>query len=141
MGDRRKFLSEAISHIDSAFGEVLLKSEIYETEAWGYKSNNKYLNMAICISTELLPEALLDGLKKTERKMGRKESVGGYTDRPIDIDIIFYDDLVISTPEITIPHPHMESRRFVLEPLNDIAPEYIHPVLNKTVLKLLKNMG
>lgn len=141
LGNRKSLLQRAILLIGNDIGEILLESDIYESEAWGYMSENKFLNMAICISTKLLPEVLLGDLKKIEGTMGRKKSTGGYIDRSIDIDIIFYDDLVISKPEITIPHPHMANRRFVLQPLNDIAPDFIHPVLKKSVQNLLNNLA
>lgn len=141
LGDRKKSLEKALSLIEDDIGEVLSKSGIYETDAWDYKSENMFLNMAICITTSLLPEALLADIKKIEGKMGRQYSKVGYSDRPIDIDIIFYDDLIISTPEITIPHPHMASRRFVLQPLSDIAPDLIHPVLKKSVQTLLNKLA
>ncbi len=141
LGNRKSFLQRAISLIGNDIGDILLESDIYESEAWAYKSENMFLNMAICITTSLLPEDVLVNAKKIERKMGRQFSKGGYSDRPIDIDIIFYDDQVISTPELIIPHPHMASRLFVLHPLSDIAPDYIHPVLKKSVQSLLNNLS
>lgn len=141
LGDRKKSLEKAISLIEVDIGEVLQRSEICETDAWGFGSKKKFLNMAICTITFLLPGDLLKGLKKIERTMGRQESKGGYNDRPIDIDIIFYDDLVISTPELIIPHPLMEKREFVLEPLNQIATDFIHPVLKESVQSLLNKLS
>ena len=141
LGNRKSFLQRAISFIDNDIGEVKYESDIYESEAWGYKSENMFLNMAVCITTSLLPEALLADIKKIEGEMGRQYSKSGYSDRHIDIDIIFYDDQVISTPGLTIPHPHMASRLFVLKPLSDIAPDFIHPVLKESVQSLLNKLA
>ncbi len=141
LGDRRKSLEKAISLIEADIGNILITSAIYETEAWGYKSQNKFLNMALCINTSFLPEDLLKAINKIEQTMGRRKPEAGYSDRPIDVDIIFYDDLVVASEQLSIPHPLMEKRRFVLEPINEIAPDFIHPVLKTTVQSLLNNLA
>jgi len=141
LGDRRKSLEKAISLIEADIGNILITSAIYETDAWGYKSQNKFLNMALCINTSFLPEDLLKAINKIEQTMGRRKPEAGYSDRPIDVDIIFYDDLVVASEQLSIPHPLMEKRRFVLEPINEIAPDFIHPVLKTTVQSLLNNLA
>lgn len=141
LGDRKKSLEKAISLIEADIGAVLQRSDFIETEPWGFGSKKRFLNMVICLNTLLRPEDLLYSLKKIESTMGRGESKGGYHDRPIDVDIIFYDDLVISTTELIIPHPLMEKREFVLEPLNQIAPDFIHPVLKESVQSLLNKLA
>ena len=137
IGDRSKYLSKAVSSIESTVGIIIYRSGIYETGAWGYSSKNNFLNMALRVDTTLEPEELLTTLKKIEKSLGRKASAGGYSDREIDIDIIFFDDVVLETDELTIPHPLMAERDFVLRPLNEIAPDFVHPVLGKSVQELL----
>ena len=127
MGDRRKNLSSALELIGHEVGTVVSESDIIETEPWGFESSNMFLNMVAKVETRLQPIEVLHATQKIERKLGRnKKSVGGaYQDRPIDIDILLYDDLVMNTPELTIPHPLMYQREFVMKPLAQIAPELI----------------
>ena len=127
MGDRRKNLSSALELIGHEVGTVVAESDIIETEPWGFESSNMFLNMVAKVETRLQPIEVLHATQKIERKLGRnKKSVdGAYQDRPIDIDILLYDDLVMNTPELTIPHPHMHQREFVMKPLAQIAPELI----------------
>jgi len=139
LGDRRENLANALFQIETGIGRILEESGVHEYESWGYKSSNSFLNMAIVIDTSFMPDRLLEGLKNIESLLGRQESTGDYTDRSIDIDIIFYDKQVIDTPQLKVPHPLMEKRRFVLEPLNEIAPDFLHPVLKKRVHDLLNS--
>lgn len=124
LGDRRKNLETALTLISQRVGTVMARSSVIETEPWGFESQNRFLNMAAKVLTELKPTKVLDTTQAIEREMGRttKSDAGGYKDRIIDIDILLYDDLVIDTPQLTIPHPHMYERRFVMEPLTEIAP-------------------
>jgi len=139
--DRSLYLNKAISAIRSDIGQVIRGSGLYETEAWGYKSPKLFLNMALLVDTSLDPEQLLGTIKHIEKSMGRKNSSTGYSDREIDIDIIFYSDLQIESDTLTIPHPRMHKRRFVLEPLNEIAPDFVHPVLEKSVREMLASLS
>lgn len=125
LGDRRSNLETAITLIGQRIGTVSAKSSVLETEPWGFESSNFFLNMAVKVSTGLKPMDILKAAKEIEREMGRttKSDKDGYQDRIIDIDILLYDDLVMDTPELTIPHPLMQKRRFVMEPLAEIAPE------------------
>ena len=125
LGDRQKNLSLALELISSEVGTVLLASDIIETEPWGFDSSNRFLNMAVKVETHLQPLEVLHTTQEIERKLGRthKTAAGEYHDRPIDIDILLYDDLVMNTPELTIPHPLMHERQFVMKPLLQIAPE------------------
>lgn len=137
MGNRANNLEEAISLLSTSVGELLVKSEIFESEPWGYEEEVSYYNMAVMVSTFLEPKAVLTECLSVEDKLGRVRTKNSYEARPIDIDILFYEDSVINEPELTIPHPRISERRFVLEPLHSIAPELIHPVFNASIEKLL----
>lgn len=127
LGDRQSNLDTALTLIGQRIGTVSAKSSVMETEPWGFESSNFFLNMAVKVSTKLKPMNVLKAAKEIEREMGRtvKSDTDGYQDRIIDIDILLYDDLVMQTPELTIPHPLMQKRRFVMEPLSEIAPDLI----------------
>lgn len=125
LGDRQKNLSLALELIGREVGTVVSASDILETEPWGFDSSNRFLNMAIKVETTLQPLEVLHVTQEIERKLGRtQKSVNKeYHDRLIDIDILLYDDLVMNTPELKIPHPLMYQREFVMKPLAQIAPE------------------
>lgn len=134
LGDRSANLKQALSSLTPQL-DVKAKSQIYETPPWGFEDQPKFLNQAIKAKTYLDPEPLLKHLKRLEVALGRKESfVNG--PRLIDMDILFYDDLVLNKPALVIPHPRLHERGFVLLPLMDIAPELVHPVHKKTVREL-----
>lgn len=122
LGDRHATMQSAILLLDSQVGSVDCVSSAIETEPWGFKSANKFLNMCVRITTTLSPEQLLTTTKNIELQLGRttKSVNGQYHDRPIDIDILTYDDLHINTPSLTLPHPHMHERDFVMIPLREI---------------------
>jgi len=142
LGERHKYLNNAILAIQNEVGLVLARSSFYETEAWGFKSEHKFLNACISVSTTLSPDKLLTVLKKIEKDLGRlKTDKNRYSDRVIDLDIIFYDDLIYENHELTIPHPMMHKRSFVLVPLNEIASDFIHPVLKLSVKQILDSIS
>lgn len=122
LGDRQTTMRRAINLVDEKIGRVDRESSPLETEPWGFESSNKFLNMCIRVLTVLSPEQVLDATQDIERQLGRKaKSVDGkYHDRPIDIDMLMYDDLHISTPRLTLPHPLMHEREFVMKPLGEI---------------------
>lgn len=122
LGDRHATMQSAILLLDSQAGSVDRVSSAIETEPWGFESANKFLNMCVRITTTLSPEQLLATTKDIELQLGRttKSVNGQYHDRPIDIDILTYDDLHINTPSLTLPHPHMHERDFVMIPLREI---------------------
>ena len=125
LGQRQSNLDTALTLIGQRIGTVQAKSGVIETEPWGFESSNRFLNMAVKVETSLKPMDVLHTTQMIEREMGRtaKSDKDGYQDRIIDIDILLYDDMVMTTPELTIPHPLMYKRRFVMEPLAEIAPE------------------
>ena len=122
LGDRHATMQSAILLLDSQAGTVDRVSSAIETEPWGFESANKFLNMCVRIITTLSPEQLLATTKDIELQLGRttKSVNGQYHDRPIDIDILTYDDIHINTPSLTLPHPHMHERNFVMIPLREI---------------------
>lgn len=122
LGDRHATMQQAIVLLGSQAGRVDRVSSAIETEPWGFESANKFLNMCVRITTTLSPEQLLVTTKDIELQLGRttKSVNGQYHDRPIDIDILAYDDLHINTPSLTLPHPHMHERDFVMIPLREI---------------------
>ena len=122
LGDREATMRRAIGLLNERAGSVDRQSSFIETEPWGFESTNKFLNMCVRLLTTLSPEQLLMATKQIERELGRtQKSVNGqYHDRPIDIDILMYDDLQLSTPDLTLPHPHMQEREFVMIPLREI---------------------
>lgn len=122
LGNRKANIREAIAMIGERIGEVVRQSSLIETKPWGFSSPNDFINSCICVSTTLSPHQVLAETQSIERDMGRilKSKNGEYHDRIIDIDILLYDDLHLSTPDLTIPHPLMQERDFVMIPLKEI---------------------
>lgn len=125
LGNKRKNIAEAINYIGELVGDVVRQSALYETEPWGFRSDNRFVNAAVCVDTQLSPRRLLEVTQRIEREMGRtlKSDGGEYHDRIIDIDILLYGDLHIDEPDLKIPHPLMHERDFVMTPLNEIMEE------------------
>lgn len=125
LGDKRKNIAEAIKNIGELVGDVVRQSALYETEPWGFRSDNCFVNAAVCVDTQLSPRRLLEVTQRIEMEMGRtlKSAGGEYHDRIIDIDILLYGDLHIDEPDLKIPHPLMHKRDFVMTPLNEIMEE------------------
>lgn len=139
LGDKEANLHAAVQKINERIGEVTSLSAFYVTAPWGFSSENSFLNAACCVESELSPLDILRETQAIERELGRmKKSVdGNYSDRLIDIDLLLYGDLILHTPELEIPHPLITERRFVMEPLVEIAPDVVHPVLRKRLNELL----
>lgn len=138
LGDKEANLHTAIAEINKRVGEIASLSACYVTEPWGFNSTNTFLNAVCRVDTAFSPMEVLHITQAIEKDLGRlKKSAGGqYSDRLIDIDILLYNDLVLDTPVLTIPHPLMHKRLFVLEPLAEIAPELLHPVLRRPMREL-----
>lgn len=141
VGNKRENLVTAAALLAERVGAVLALSGIYETEPWGFESENTFLNGVIVMATDLSPMELLDTTRLIEIEMGRIEKSDGiYHDRIIDIDLLMVDDLIIHTERLVLPHPLMHKRLFVMEPLAEVAPEVAHPVFGKTMSKLLSEL-
>mgnify|MGYP003488955432 CR=1 FL=1 len=141
LGDREMLIKSAIDMIGKNCGNVLSCSRIYETEPWGFDAENNFLNQIISIQTDLRPHDLLKELLSIEITLGRdrEHHYETYVSRPIDLDILYYDDLIIEDSALVLPHPRLHLRRFTLEPLCDIAPKLIHPILRLSNEQLLQH--
>ena len=139
LGDKEQNLRLAVQHIEERIGKIVSLSAFYATAPWGFSSEHTFLNAAACVETLLPPLSVLHLTQEIEREIGRThKSVGGvYSDRVIDIDLLLYGDQVLDTPELKLPHPLMHERRFVMEPLAEIAPDLVHPILKKKMRELL----
>jgi 2-amino-4-hydroxy-6-hydroxymethyldihydropteridine diphosphokinase len=142
LGNRERNLHIAVEQIQKRIGDVITLSAFYMTEPWGFHSTNFFLNAACAVQTNFSPEEVLQKTQNIEKQIGRiKKSVDGiYSDRLIDIDILLYDEVILKSKELVIPHPLMEQRRFVLEPLVEIAPDVIHPIEKETMRALYSEL-
>lgn len=136
-GDRNGYLESALSKLEDG-GKIVIqkRSAVYETEPWGIRNQQRFLNMAVKAETLLEPEELYDFIKKTESETGRKKRERWH-EREIDIDILFYGKVVFSNEKITVPHREIQNRKFVLVPMNEIEPDFEHPVFHKSINELL----
>ena len=138
LGDKLSMLQEAIFGLEKKVGGIISISPVYQSEAWGFEGED-FFNICATVSTDLSPKRLLSALLDIEFSMGRRRSVAkGYAPRAIDIDILYYDRKIIDNDRLTIPHPKLHERRFVLRPLADIAPQFYHPILKRDTRNLLQ---
>jgi len=140
LGNKRNNLSVCIKYIEEKVGKIIQQSSVYETEPWGFKSKELFYNMAIEVETKLNPQELLKTIKEFEIEMGRKHTSNDcYENRIIDLDILFYNNKVINSDELTIPHPKLHLRKFTLIPLIEILSNIEHPVFKKNITTLLND--
>ncbi len=137
VGDSLKTLQRANGLIQERVGPIIKSSSVYKTAAWGKTDQDDFLNQVLEVQTSFSPEELMDSLLEIEMELGRKR-LEKYGPRIIDLDILFYDDLVLNSERLTIPHPQIQFRRFVLQPLFELEPGLIHPVIKKSMGVLLK---
>ena len=137
LGEREANLEEAMEFIDFNFGDVLAVSSVYESEPWGMTEVPNFLNQVVLLQSELSNEELLREIAELEDFFGRERSAAGYVSREMDIDVLFIGEEIIETETMRVPHPRMHERRFVLEPLAEIASDVVHPEIKKSVGELL----
>jgi 2-amino-4-hydroxy-6-hydroxymethyldihydropteridine diphosphokinase len=139
LGNRNTFLHKAIEHIEQDIAPVIKKSPVYETQSWGKTDLPDYLNQVVMLQTALPAKDVLQRVLTIEIEMGRKREEK-WGSRIIDIDILFYGNDIINEPNLIVPHPELHNRRFTLEPLGMLMPDFIHPVLNKSILELKSSL-
>ena len=137
IGDTKSLFAQTIKLIQTEVGDVVQKSSLYESEPWGFEHEQNFLNQVVIVETMLEPINLLDTTQQIEKEMGRVRKKSQYSERTIDVDILFYDNLVMESERLTIPHLMLHQRRFTLEPLVELSPNFIHPKKQKTLVELL----
>lgn len=138
IGDSKAHLATAQTHIENNIGKIIKASSLYSTEAWGDKSQPSFLNQIVIIETTLVAGETINTIFDIEEKMGRKRTLKN-APRIIDIDILFFNREIIQTKKLTVPHPEIENRRFVLVPMTELSPAFIHPLLHKNMQSLLED--
>ena len=142
MGDRRDNLYRAVVALAAQTQECAVSS-IVESEPWGFESENRFMNLGVSFDSDIEPQEMLDRIHDIERSLGsasHRDANGGYIDRLVDIDIVAIDDLVIDSPTLQVPHPHLPERDFFLIPMQQLAPDWRHPVTGLTATEMLENL-
>ncbi len=140
LGDRNKYLKEASQLLEQTVGRKTRSSSVYETQSWGVVNLPDYLNQVIEMETNLLPEFILEKTQAIEEKLHRQRT-NKWQSRTIDIDILFYDKVILNLPKLKIPHPELQNRMFTLAPLDELIPDFVHPILKKTVHQLKQEVN
>jgi len=138
IGERDANLEETLDFINFNLGDIKQVSSVYESEPWGMTDVPAFLNQVVHIQSDLSNEELLREISELEVFFGRERSSEGYVSREMDVDVLFIGDEIISSEQLQVPHPRMHQRRFVLEPLAEIAPDVVHPELKKSVIEMLR---
>lgn len=139
IGDKQEYINQAISSVDKIIGQIIARSSFYVSQPWGFQEQDDFINAAIIIETELSIPQIKESIKAIEESMDRPKVRKKWSSRTLDLDLIFYGMEIYNTQDFQVPHRFMHLRNFVLLPLNEICPEYIHPVFQKSVQTLLKN--
>ena len=139
VGNKRDNFDKVYTFIQNELGGITKRSSIYETPPWGFEANDNFWNQVLLIETKFSPVELLQRIAKIENSFGRERVSGNYNSRQMDIDILYFDELVFKTENLTIPHAHIPQRLFVLVPLAEIAPDFVHPQLKTTSLQMIEN--
>ncbi len=137
LGDKEQNLQQAIHLLENKLGSTAKKSNIFITAAWGNEDQPEFYNQAIELTTSLSAIELLKTVLDIEEQLGRKRNNDRWQERIIDVDMLFYNNEIIDLPELKIPHPYLQERKFVLAPMNEIASDFMHPILKKTIATLL----
>lgn len=138
LGDREKILADAIKRMQSSVGSWSNQSSLYETEPWGFEHEQNFLNQVLVLESDLSAMQILDECQLIEKELGRVRKKDQYSERTIDIDVLFYGEEIISSQRLTVPHPRIEERRFALIPLEEVVSDFIHPVAKKSIKELLE---
>ncbi len=144
IGDRRDNLYRAVVALAACTGGDCAVSPIVESEPWGFESDNRFMNLGVCLQSTMSPWQMLERIHEIERELGsasHRDAQGGYVDRLVDIDIVAIDDLVIDSPSLQVPHQHLPERDFFLIPMQHLAPEWRHPVTGLTAAQMLEQMS
>ena len=144
IGDRRDNLYRAVVALAACTGGDCAVSPIVESEPWGFESDNRFMNLGVCLQSTMSPWQMLERIQEIERDLGsasHRDAQGGYVDRLVDIDIVAIDDLVIDSPSLQVPHRHLPERDFFLIPMQHLAPEWRHPVTGLTAAQMLEQMS
>lgn len=143
IGDRRDNLYRAVVALAACTGGDCAVSPIVESEPWGFESDNRFMNVGVCLQSTMSPWQMLERIHEIERELGsasHRDAQGGYVDRLVDIDIVAIDDLVIDSPSLQVPHRHLPERDFFLIPMQHLAPEWRHPVTGLTAAQMLEKL-
>lgn len=139
IGNKADNFNKVYTFIKNKLGEIVKSSSVYETPPWGFTADDNFWNQVLIVESQLSPTEVLQKINEIENSFGRERETGKYNSREMDIDILYYDDLFTETETLIIPHPRIQQRKFVLVPLNEIAPDLKHPLLRLTSFQMLEN--